>query len=478
MAWNFIDLTGQTFGKWLVMSFNKDTHKWICKCECGTIKEITGTRLRSGRTKSCGCNRHKSHGDTTSLIGKKYNNLTVVAFDHFDKRKKDYWKCKCDCGNETIVQGYNLKSGKVKSCGCAYKDCNFEDISGSKFGMLTVDHFIERRNGQSYYECICECGNHIEANANNLKRGHYYSCGCASRSSEESDVLDFVKTFNIPVETNVRILDGKEIDIYIPSKNLGIEYNGSVYHATINSLYTNKDKNYHRYKFLYAKEKGIHLVTIFDVDWQNKQDKIKAYLKDLLISPKKVFARKCTLKKIDKKTANDFCDAYHLQGGTNLSSIDYGIFLNGELLSVMTFGKLRLKKQIAGHYELHRYCVKSGYTIIGGANRLFKAFLKEYKPVNVLSYSDNDYFDGAIYPRLGFKFVKQVEQPYYWYLKGEELKRESCQAHKLKLKYPNLYEDATKLGKGIENYVMESLGARKVYRCGNTRWEFDSHANV
>ena len=70
MAWNFIDLTGQTFGTWLVMSFNKDTHKWICKCECGTIKEITGTRLRSGRTKSCGCNRHKSHGDTTSLIGK------------------------------------------------------------------------------------------------------------------------------------------------------------------------------------------------------------------------------------------------------------------------------------------------------------------------------------------------------------------------------------------------------------------------
>ena len=146
-----IDITGQIFGKWHVKYFNDKTHKWVCECECGTVREITGGSLRSGRTKSCGCDKHKSHGDTTSLIGKKYNNLTVIAIDHF-------------------VQGYNLKSGKVKSCGCSYKDCNFEDISGSKFGMLTVDHFTERRNGQSYYECICECGNHIEAYSNNLKR--------------------------------------------------------------------------------------------------------------------------------------------------------------------------------------------------------------------------------------------------------------------------------------------------------------------
>ena len=90
----------------------------------------------------------------------------------------------------------------------------------------------------------------------------------------------------------------------------------------------------------------------------------------------------------------------------------------------MIFGNVRLKESKEGEYELHRYCVKDGYTIIGGANKLHKAFEREYEPKYIRSYSDNDYFLGGIYPRLNYKFESQSTPRYYWYLNGKGIKRE------------------------------------------------------
>ena len=67
--------------------------------------------------------------------------------------------------------------------------------------------------------------------------------------------------------------------MYIPQHNLGVEYNGSAFHASLNGAFRILDKYYHRDKFLQAKKQGIHLISIFDIDWN---DKIKLYLKDLL----------------------------------------------------------------------------------------------------------------------------------------------------------------------------------------------------
>ena len=52
------------------------------------------------------------------LTGKKYNKLTVLSFAYITKSKQKKWKCQCDCGNITYVQGNNIVSGAVKSCGC------------------------------------------------------------------------------------------------------------------------------------------------------------------------------------------------------------------------------------------------------------------------------------------------------------------------------------------------------------------------
>ena len=99
-------------------------------------------------------------------------------------------------------------------------------------------------------------------------RGELKSCGCISvakeGSSKELEIKDFILSLNkdIKIEKTRDILDGKEIDIYLPEYKFGIEFNGSKFHATQNSIFEAKDRLYHRDKFILAKEKGVHLINI------------------------------------------------------------------------------------------------------------------------------------------------------------------------------------------------------------------------
>lgn len=52
------------------------------------------------------------------MTGEKYGKLKVLQQSGVDSRGEKRWLCKCDCGNETFVGGYNLRNGSVKSCGC------------------------------------------------------------------------------------------------------------------------------------------------------------------------------------------------------------------------------------------------------------------------------------------------------------------------------------------------------------------------
>ena len=265
--------------------------------------------------------------------------------------------------------------------------------------------------------------------------------------------------------------------MYLPEYNLGIEFNGSMFHATVNSVYDNVDKLYHFNKFKLAKEKGVHLINIFDVDWESNKERIKMYLKSLLTKNKVIYARKCALVHVDYETYKEFCNKYHLQGASRkgLSKYIYGLYYNNELISVMCFGNQRFVKNKEGYYELHRYCVKDGYTVIGGANKLHKYFERTHNVKQIVSYSDNDYFSGNIYNRLGYTFSGYTNPRYYWYLNGVELKREKCQLKYLKEMYKDIYNEAIKENaSNKEIYVMTKLNASQVYRSGNTKWLFNS----
>lgn len=115
-----VDITGMRFGKLVAIEPDEEKSghniKWICRCDCGNIVSVRGTNLRNGSKTSCGCGR-RCNPRIIDLSGNKYGKLFVISFAKVEKGDA-FFNCRCDCGNEIIVRGSSLKSGKTKSCGC------------------------------------------------------------------------------------------------------------------------------------------------------------------------------------------------------------------------------------------------------------------------------------------------------------------------------------------------------------------------
>lgn len=287
----FKDLTGKKFNKLTVIGIDHKIGKsyyWKCKCDCGKETVVVGGALTSGHTKSCGCAHKKAR--LKDLTGMTFGRLTVLEYSHKDG-KRHFWKCSCSCdGKEVIVEGGLLRSGRTKSCGCIKVErCKSkkpkEDLTGKVFGNLTVESYIKH----SYWKCKCRCGNYRVVHSMLLKNGSVLKCKeCTDNhrgySSAEKEILNEISsiTNNLIVENDRKVLDSMEIDIYIPKLKIGIEYCGSPFHASENGLFRNLPKTYHRDKFLLAKSKGVHLITIFDVDYENNKNKVIDYIRSVI----------------------------------------------------------------------------------------------------------------------------------------------------------------------------------------------------
>lgn len=115
----FIDRTGQRFGKLTVISYSGNS-KWLCRCDCGKELTVQANNLHSGHTISCGCAR-KDAGENRKLdlTGKRFGRLTVLKrAGYHETGHTALWECVCECGNSITVRGTNLRTGATKSCGC------------------------------------------------------------------------------------------------------------------------------------------------------------------------------------------------------------------------------------------------------------------------------------------------------------------------------------------------------------------------
>ena len=156
--------------------------------------------------------------------------------------------------------------------------------------------------------------------------------------------------------------------------------------------YKGLDKEYHLKKSSVAHDEGYRCIHVWDWDDKDK-------LVSLLIPRKKIYARNCVVKEVSKQESDLFCEKYHLQGKAR-DSIRVGLFYQNQLVSVMTFGKPRYNKKY--EYELIRYC--SSMDIIGGSQKLFSFFMRNYNPASIISYCDGSKFQGNVYSKLGFTF--------------------------------------------------------------------------
>lgn len=208
-----LELVGKRFGNLTVISRAENNPKgntqWNCKCDCGGEKVVLGYDLTHGRTTTCGCKQYlvgKPSSKRISLVGQRFGKLTVVSLNE-EKSKNGIlvWNCLCDCGNSFTARGGNLKTGKATHCGCSPQRHanNFIDLTGRKYGRLTVERESEMVNGKVMWECVCDCGNRKTVSGNNLRSGHTTSCGC---------VLDETRRVLHKKRTGVRTISGKKTD--------------------------------------------------------------------------------------------------------------------------------------------------------------------------------------------------------------------------------------------------------------------------
>lgn len=126
----FVDLTGRRFGMLTVIQRGNDfvlpsgkkEVGWICQCDCGNIKTINGNNLRSKSIKSCGCIVGKQPKKHEDLTGKVFGRLTVICEDGRSNRNNVMWLCKCECGNIKRASTSSLNNGSLNSCGCLKKE--------------------------------------------------------------------------------------------------------------------------------------------------------------------------------------------------------------------------------------------------------------------------------------------------------------------------------------------------------------------
>ena len=135
-------------------------------------------------------------------------------------------------------------------------------------------------------------------------------------------------------------------------------------------------------------------------------NKIVSLILSKLNLNKTIFARNCEVKKIDKNTAEEFLNTYHLMNSTN-SSLNYGLFNKDELIAVASFSagrKMNRLPEDKRSFELIRFCSKSGITVTGGLSKLMKHFCREKNNVgDIMTYVDKQFSNGDSFIKAGFK---------------------------------------------------------------------------
>lgn len=326
-------------------------------------------------------------------------------------------------------------------------------------GMQGVHH------GKVYrWKCV-KCGNEFDFSSHNT--GVHSELGtcfpvcphCHKKgtvSFEELQLLDFIKSiYNGEIIENAHnVISPYELDIYIPEKKVAIEFDGLYWHSE-----DKKDMSYHNDKTQKCLDNGIRLIHVFEDEWMENEEIVKDRISSVLgICNRRVFARKCVVRKIDSKESNEFLKMNHLQGG-DVSPIRYGLFYKDELVSVMTFGKPRFSDKY--DFEMVRFASKIGVQVVGGASKMFALFKREHSG-SVVSYADRRYSNGSLYEAIGFSF-DHISKPNYWWFKNKnKLSRYACQKHHLeKLLGENFDSSASESENMIRN------GYRRIYDCGN-----------
>ena len=268
-----------------------------------------------------------------------------------------------------------------------------------------------------------------------------------SPSNEEAELFQFVRSIAPDARQTVRdIIKPQELDVYVPSRNLAIEFDGSYWHTD-----EFKDSGYHLGKTEACEALGIRLIHVFEWEWTNNKKVVKSLLSTALGVSERVGARKCDVVEVDSHTAMEFLRENHIQGAIG-SRYRLGLSHDGELVALMTFGKPRFSG--FDGVEMLRYCCRMGTEVVGGMSRLLKHSMERFGITDVISYCNRSKFTGSSYERIGFAHTRDTA-PSYWWIHNNPFDMLSRYSTQMK------DEDAT----------MRERGYSRFYDCGTKVYE-------
>lgn len=452
-----IDITGNTYGDLVVIKY-AGNRKWLCKCSCENMVVVNGRDLKSGHTKSCG---HATTG-FKNLKGESFGELIVT-----DYTGDGIWKCKCKaCGNEARVHRTRLLRGSTKSCGC--KTNTFRKITMfERYGDIHSTHIgnpreldqIEALGNRDKLISLIDSFDHkpdiseicyelgVQKSAA-LKAIHRLGLEDkvvigSTTSRFEHEIVRILKEIDetIDIITNDRsILNGKELDIYIPSKKIAIEFNGTFYHST-----EFKGELYHQYKTLACRELGIQLIHIFEYEWTNKdeQNKIVELLRSKLANKKVVVNCDVFVREIEDDECKQFIATYGIYGNAS-GSIRLGAIKNNSVIGVLVADR---DEEGSEKYEIISLACCTTVDTNSVTDKLYQYFIDKYKPKSVYGYVDASKFTGEELINLGFK-LEDITTPKFVWVEAEG---------------PKIIRDTS--GKNFDNSKYF-----KVFDCGNYKF--------
>jgi hypothetical protein len=412
----------------------------------------------------------------------KYGVDHVSKSNYFKELKKNIYFEKYGVGNpiQNLEIKEKIKQTNLKKYGVVNPSqypLFKENIKNIKLKMYN-EYYIEKFKLKDEYTFLNyeinniilkhkKCNNVFSVSTSTLNNRTYSNlCLCTycypiseSKSIKEKELINWLKELDIYfIESDKTILNPKHLDIYMPSTNLAIEFNGLYWHSE-----KNVDKKYHLDKSLKCLEKGIQLLHIWEDEWVYKKDIIKSIILNRLgLIKEKIYARHCEIRVVeDSKLVREFLDENHIQGYSQ-SSIKLGLYYQNVLVSLMTFGyrHTNAKKE----FELIRFCNRINLNVIGAASKLFNYFKQNYQFTDLISYSDFRLFDGKMYGTLGFT-KQHLSKPDYFWCKDLERK------HRFNFNKQRLIKEGYDVDK-TEVDIMHERGYYRVFGCGQIKWLF------
>lgn len=408
----------------------------------------------------------KEHDFETFLKGlpKKYKDW---KFDNYTNATSEVWATCPKCGAKKKYS--SAKQFVVGQAGC--RICGNTRRTDDKKIAEQLDklgwEYLGRRkarptaSGYSWQQLEVRCKTCREEKVSSLTNLKKYKCSICSgnyhgTSKEEDEVFEWVKQYcPDAVQSDKSVLRalgkrGYEVDIYVPSKKVGIEYNGRFWHSAQKLSEIDEEtgkqrmtyaeaKQFHYKKSIESERAGVRLIHIWDYEWADEQK--RKVLKNIILGalgmlPERYYARDTICKHYRRgcdrwEELGRFFAENNIQGNRGGSDVFTLEDKAGRVLMAYKFGRPsggRAKKLY--QYEMVRGASAYGVQVIGGASKLWSHFVKEMSPESVVYYIDYNYFDGRSVKKLGGEFVcSQPGVKNYW-VKEKQIKNREPRRHK------------------------------------------------